>query len=44
VQEILAEVGISVGSISILHKDLNVHYLCPQRVPKMQNPGNEKHE
>jgi hypothetical protein len=36
IQKISAELGTSVGNIhSILHKDVNMHYLCHHLMPKI---------
>jgi hypothetical protein len=36
IHEISVEGGISAGSVfSILHKDLNMHYLCQHSIPEM---------
>jgi hypothetical protein len=40
-EEILAEIGISVGSIhNIVHTDLNMHYICEHLAPNMLTPDN----
>lgn len=43
IQQISAEVGISVGSVhGILHEDLNMHYVCQHLVPKMPTPEHKE--